>query len=68
MFPPENTPMEWNMMLNWQPIPIYTVPEASDKVSQATTGRPMNGYSYKSIRRSCARRCPAHAMRRPSGR
>ncbi|KAL7734386.1 hypothetical protein ACLKA6_010719 [Drosophila palustris] len=30
MFPPENTPLEWNMMLNWQPIPIFTEPEATD--------------------------------------
>ncbi|EDV97978.1 lysosomal acid phosphatase [Drosophila grimshawi] len=31
LFPPENTPMEWSMLLNWQPIPIYTEPEATDK-------------------------------------
>ncbi|XP_064546052.1 lysosomal acid phosphatase [Drosophila montana] len=30
LFPPENTPMEWDMMLNWQPIPIYTEPEDTD--------------------------------------
>ncbi|KAH8369755.1 hypothetical protein KR093_000862 [Drosophila rubida] len=30
MFPPENTPMEWNKKLNWQPIPILTEPEATD--------------------------------------
>lgn len=32
LFPPENTPMEWDAMLNWQPIPIYTEPEATDTV------------------------------------
>ncbi|XP_060658852.1 lysosomal acid phosphatase [Drosophila nasuta] len=30
MFPPENTPMEWNKKLNWQPIPIVTEPEKTD--------------------------------------
>ncbi|XP_017072357.1 venom acid phosphatase Acph-1 [Drosophila eugracilis] len=30
LFPPENTPMEWNMMLNWQPIPIVMEPEETD--------------------------------------
>ncbi|XP_017042311.1 venom acid phosphatase Acph-1 [Drosophila ficusphila] len=30
LFPPENTPMEWNLMLNWQPIPIVMEPEATD--------------------------------------
>ncbi|CAD7077103.1 unnamed protein product [Hermetia illucens] len=24
MWPPKNTPMEWNRALNWQPIPIYS--------------------------------------------
>ncbi|XP_017135084.1 venom acid phosphatase Acph-1 [Drosophila miranda] len=30
LFPPENTPMEWNLMLNWQPIPILAEPEETD--------------------------------------
>ncbi|KAH8360552.1 hypothetical protein KR200_008791 [Drosophila serrata] len=30
LFPPENTPMEWNLMLNWQPIPIVMEPEETD--------------------------------------
>ncbi|XP_039484977.1 venom acid phosphatase Acph-1 [Drosophila santomea] len=30
LFPPENTPMEWNQLLNWQPIPIVMEPEATD--------------------------------------
>ncbi|KAH8367704.1 hypothetical protein KR084_001730 [Drosophila pseudotakahashii] len=30
LFPPENTPMEWNMVLNWQPIPIVMEPEETD--------------------------------------
>ncbi|XP_034121910.1 venom acid phosphatase Acph-1 [Drosophila guanche] len=30
LFPPENTPMEWNLMLNWQPIPIQVEPEETD--------------------------------------
>jgi len=33
LFPPENTPMEWNLMLNWQPIPIMMEPEETDVVS-----------------------------------
>jgi len=32
MFPPENTPLEWNMLLNWQPIPIYIEPDSTDTV------------------------------------
>ncbi|KAH8332196.1 hypothetical protein KR074_005531 [Drosophila pseudoananassae] len=30
LFPPENTPLEWNLMLNWQPIPIFMEPEETD--------------------------------------
>ncbi|EDW76776.1 uncharacterized protein Dwil_GK19458 [Drosophila willistoni] len=29
-FPPENTPMEWSYLLNWQPIPIYMDREEND--------------------------------------
>lgn len=32
LFPPENTPLEWNLMLNWQPIPIFMEPEETDLV------------------------------------
>lgn len=38
LFPPENTPMEWNMMMNWQPIPIYTEPEETDTVNTHSDG------------------------------
>ncbi|KAH8411150.1 hypothetical protein KR222_007847 [Zaprionus bogoriensis] len=30
LLPPDNTPMEWNTNLNWQPIPIYTEPVETD--------------------------------------
>uniref|UniRef100_A0A1I8M673 Histidine phosphatase superfamily (Branch 2) n=1 Tax=Musca domestica TaxID=7370 RepID=A0A1I8M673_MUSDO len=30
MLPPVNTPMEWNFKLNWQPIPIVSMPEEID--------------------------------------
>ncbi|XP_073844028.1 prostatic acid phosphatase-like [Musca autumnalis] len=30
MLPPVNTPMEWNFKLNWQPIPIVSIPEEMD--------------------------------------
>ncbi|XP_037938967.1 venom acid phosphatase Acph-1-like isoform X3 [Teleopsis dalmanni] len=30
MFPPKNSLMEWNTKLNWQPIPIYSLPEKDD--------------------------------------
>jgi len=35
LFPPENTPMEWNQLLNWQPIPIVMEPEETDVVRAA---------------------------------
>ncbi|XP_030388049.1 venom acid phosphatase Acph-1 [Scaptodrosophila lebanonensis] len=30
LFPPRNTPMEWNLMLDWQPIPVFAEPEETD--------------------------------------
>lgn len=33
LFPPKNTPMEWNHDLNWQPIPIFSQPLDEDNVN-----------------------------------
>lgn len=30
LFPPDNTPLEWNHRLNWQPIPYFSEPLSQD--------------------------------------
>ncbi|XP_053672207.1 venom acid phosphatase Acph-1 [Anopheles nili] len=30
LFPPENTPLQWNQKLNWQPIPYFSEPLSQD--------------------------------------
>lgn len=33
LLPPEDTAMEWNKNLNWQPVPIFAEPLDEDTVS-----------------------------------
>lgn len=42
MFPPQNTPMDWNQALNWQPIPIFSEPLDQDSVGFHEYGSALN--------------------------
>jgi len=40
LYPPRNTPLEWNRRLNWQPIPVFSEPLEEDSLLLVRTPCP----------------------------